>query len=242
MSFLKRVSGLFSGHSPKPSEAPPNVQTSPVDPIFLGLDLSTQQLKGVIISIDGEVVHESSVHFDKDLPKYGTQSGAIQGPDKGEVTSPVAMWLDAMELLFERMKTAGVDFTRIRGISGSGQVSWPRNSCDFHSSNWLSQQHGSVYWSTEAVSLLAGLDPKQTLTEQLSPRAFSRQKAPIWQDSSTTAECRLLEEALGGPQALADLTGSRAYERFTGPQILKVSNIITKSQFKLLTRMIVPSQ
>jgi xylulokinase len=37
-------------------------------------------------------------------------------------------------------------------------------------------------------------------------------------DSSTTDECRALEEAVGGPLALAEITGSRAYERFTGNQ------------------------
>ena len=37
-------------------------------------------------------------------------------------------------------------------------------------------------------------------------------------DSSTSAECRKLEEAVGGAQRLADITGSRAYERFTGNQ------------------------
>ena len=42
--------------------------------------------------------------------------------------------------------------------------------------------------------------------------------SPVWMDSSTTAECRKLEEAVGGAQRLADITGSRAYERFTGNQ------------------------
>lgn len=41
-------------------------------------------------------------------------------------------------------------------------------------------------------------------------------------DSSTTEECRILEELLGGPQALAEITGSRAFERFTGSQISKM--------------------
>jgi len=41
-------------------------------------------------------------------------------------------------------------------------------------------------------------------------------------DSSTSKQCRQLEAAVGGPQRLADITGSRAYERFTGNQIAKI--------------------
>ena len=92
------------------------------DPLFLGLDLSTQGLKAVLIDADGTLVHESSVNFDRDLPSYGTTNGAIRGPDPGEVTSPVRMWLDAYDLILERMRVAGVDFNRILGISGDGQV------------------------------------------------------------------------------------------------------------------------
>jgi xylulokinase len=94
-------------------------------PLFLGLDLSTQQLKAVLIGEDSTVVHESAVHFDKDLPKYGTTNGAIRGPGEGEVTSPVAMWLDAIDLLMERMARAGVQFKHIAAISGAGQVGYP---------------------------------------------------------------------------------------------------------------------
>ncbi|EIN09559.1 actin-like ATPase domain-containing protein [Punctularia strigosozonata HHB-11173 SS5] len=172
------------------------------DPLFLGLDLSTQGLKGVLINEDSAVVHESAVNFDRDLPSYRTTNGAIRGPG-GQVTSPVKMWLEAMDLLMHRMKQAGVEFDRIAAVSGDGQ------------------QHGSVYWSQDAEHALASLDATAPLT-QLSPGAFSLPDAPIWQDSSTTRECRELEEAVGGPQALADLTGSRAYERFTGTQIKKI--------------------
>lgn len=92
-------------------------------PLFLGLDLSTQGLKAVLISEDSTVVHESAVQFDRDLPGYGTTNGAIRGPGEGEVTSPVKMWLEAFDLLMERMNAAGVQFYRILGISGDGQVS-----------------------------------------------------------------------------------------------------------------------
>lgn len=79
-----------------------------------------------------------------------------------------------------------------------------------------------MYWAEEAVSLLEASDPTRSLQEQLVPSAFALPNAPIWQDSSTTSECRQMEAAAGGPQALANLTGSRAYERFTASQIMKV--------------------
>jgi xylulokinase len=62
----------------------------------------------------------------------------------------------------------------------------------------------------------------RTLEDQLQG-AFSVKQSPIWQDASTTSQCRNLENLVGGPQGLADLTGSKGYERFTGNQIAKVS-------------------
>ena len=56
----------------------------------------------------------------------------------------------------------------------------------------------------------------------LKQESFSVTDSPIWQDSSTTAQCRHLEATLGGAQKVTELTGSRAYERFTGNQIAKI--------------------
>ena len=50
---------------------------------------------------------------------------------------------------------------------------------------------------------------------------LSRPVSPIWMDSSTGAECREIAAAVGGDATLAQHTGSRAFERFTGPQIRK---------------------
>ena len=79
-----------------------------------------------------------------------------------------------------------------------------------------------MYWSCDGERLLSDLSPSKGLAEQLSPSAFTFQRSPIWQDSSTTRDCRELEEHVGSPQVLADITGSRAYERFTGNQIRRV--------------------
>lgn len=91
-------------------------------PLFLGLDLSTQQLKAIIITENKSVVHESAVNFSKDLPQYGTVNGVTMGPEPGEVTSPVAMWVHALDLLIERVQASGVETPRIVAISGAGQV------------------------------------------------------------------------------------------------------------------------
>ena len=91
-------------------------------PLFLGLDLSTQQLKAMIVTEDASVAHESTVNFAKDLPQYGITHGVIAGPDPGEVTSPVAMWVHALDLLMERVRASGFDASRVVAICGAGQV------------------------------------------------------------------------------------------------------------------------
>jgi xylulokinase len=90
--------------------------------MFLGLDLSTQQLKAVIVTDHFTIAHTSSINFDRDLPEYGTKNGAISGPAEGEVSSPVAMWVKALDMLMDKLRMSGVDFGSITAVSGAGQV------------------------------------------------------------------------------------------------------------------------
>lgn len=105
----------------------------------------------------------------------------------------MAMWLEALDLVLSRLRETNTPLHRIRGISGS---------C---------QQHGSVYWSHDAESLLAGLKADKTLVEQIGKDAFSHPYAPNWQDHSTQKECDLFEKEMGTPERLAAVTGSAAH-------------------------------
>ncbi|XP_046502564.1 xylulose kinase isoform X1 [Equus quagga] len=169
----------------------------------LGWDFSTQQVKVVAVDAELNVFYEDSVHFDRDLLEFGTQGGVHVHENGLTVTSPVLMWVKALDIILEKMKTSGFDFSQVLALSGAGQ------------------QHGSVYWKTGASQVLTSLSPNLPLHEQLQA-CFSISDCPVWMDSSTTAQCRQLEAAVGGAQALSCLTGSRAYERFTGNQIAKI--------------------
>ncbi len=54
------------------------------------------------------------------------------------------------------------------------------------------KQHGSVYWAVGSSEKLWNMSNLSLDLEN----AFSVLESPIWMDSSTTAECRVLEETL----------------------------------------------
>ncbi|XP_074484169.1 xylulose kinase [Sebastes fasciatus] len=174
-----------------------------VCPLYLGFDFSTQQLKVVVMDGTLNVIHQDNVQFDSELPEFRTQGGVHVHADRLTVTSPVLMWVKALDLLLDKMKRAGLDFSRVRALSGSGQ------------------QHGSVFWRRGASESLQQLHPDQNL-HQLLQGSFSVSDCPVWMDSSSTQQCEDLQAAVGGALRLAEITGSRAYERFTGNQIAKL--------------------
>ncbi|HUJ08401.1 MAG TPA: FGGY-family carbohydrate kinase [Verrucomicrobiae bacterium] len=171
--------------------------------LFLGFDSSTQSLSVIVIDLDArQVVYDRSVNFDVALPQYGTSHGVLRSDDPLVVHSPPLMWVEALDLLFSQMKRDGVLLGDILALSGSGQ------------------QHGSVYLNQHAAGVLAHLDAKKTLVENLG-HCLARSTSPIWMDSSTRVECAEIRESLGGLKSTAQLTGSDTFERFTGPQIRK---------------------
>ncbi|KAL1916969.1 uncharacterized protein VTP21DRAFT_5166 [Calcarisporiella thermophila] len=170
--------------------------------LFVAFDLSTQSLKCTVVNSNLQIILEESVNFDKDLPEFNTKHGAHHRNDR--TTSPTLMWVKALDMLLERLQKDDFKFENVKSISGAAQ------------------QHGSVYWKEGASTTLSSLDSSSLLSTQLA-NAFSIADSPIWQDTSTTQQCRDLEAAVGGPERLADITGSRAFERFTASQIMKLS-------------------
>jgi xylulokinase len=172
--------------------------------VYLGLDASTQSLTATLIEVTADrrdVLFEQSLVYDRDLPEYRTTHGVIHGDDPAVVVAPAVMWVEALDRAMARLTTDyPAEMARLTAISGSAQ------------------QHGSVYLTRRGIARLAMLDSRLALASQMAA-AFSRPLSPVWMDSSTTVECREIEQAVGGAGRLAAHTGARAFERFTGPQI-----------------------
>ncbi|XP_014662344.1 PREDICTED: xylulose kinase-like [Priapulus caudatus] len=178
-------------------------QQTNVDCLFFGFEISTQQVKVIIVDNELNIQYKDTILFDTELPEFSTHAGVHIHDDRLTVTTPTALWVKAIDLALTKMKRSGVDFARIAAVSGTGQ------------------QHGSVYWAKEARATLQNLKAEKTLHDQLSA-SFSIPDSPLWMDSSTDKWCRRLESQLGGAQRLAFITGSSAQTRLTGNQIAKL--------------------
>ncbi|KZV31574.1 xylulose kinase [Dorcoceras hygrometricum] len=157
-----------------------------------------------VLDANLNIVASERINFDSELSNYKTKDGVYRDPSvNGRIVSPTVMWVEALDLILQRLEKSKLDFGKIAAVSGSGQ------------------QHGSVYWKNGSSSILSSLDSKKALVDQFGD-AFSVKESPIWMDSSTTEQCKEIEKSVGGGLELSKLTGSRAYERFTGPQIRRI--------------------
>ena len=89
---------------------------------YLGLDSSTQGTKLVLLSFaEKRPCYVDAVNYDKDLPEFDTHNGVIRNLGEGVSESDPRMWIQAIHILFGRLKNAGYPPKDIRVISVSGQ-------------------------------------------------------------------------------------------------------------------------
>lgn len=174
--------------------------------IVLGLDLSTQSATALVLdTVKGTTVARARAAFGADFPDRGHPEGFLRGGQGGEVHADPLLWLDGLELALDRLAQL-TDLAKVDAVSISGQ------------------QHGSVYLAAGYEAALAESSRASSLSHKIGP-VLSRRSSPIWMDSSTAAECAEIAAALGGDQAVCNLTGSVATMRFTGPQIRRFAKL-----------------
>ncbi|MFC1569229.1 xylulokinase [bacterium] len=90
--------------------------------LFAGLDVSTQGCKLLVIDLSTQsVVFVEAVNYDTDLPAYNTKNGVMQNQAEGVSESDPQMWIDALHVLFEKLKASSIAIDQIKCISVSGQ-------------------------------------------------------------------------------------------------------------------------
>jgi len=185
--------------------------------LALGLDSSTQSLTGVLVDIDHQhTVWQKSLNYASDnrLNRFGINTEYILPPaEPGQANQPAAMYLASLDAMFSDMARELPDYklqlSDIRVINTSGQ------------------QHGHVLLHHDSPSLFAALNkknisPKQSLPDLLAP-ALALPWARIWRTSCTQKQADHVRNAVGGKQAIIELTGSNAPLRFSAFGIRKTA-------------------
>ena len=170
--------------------------------LFAGFDVSTQGCKLVVIdSVAGDVVLVGAVNYDQDLPEYGTRDGVIQDVVEGVSESDPLMWLAAVDLVLERLRSSAVPIEEIRCVSVSGQ------------------QHG-----------LVALDRAGKL---------ARSTSKLWNDYSTTEDCEILTQRVGGLDAMIEAVGNSQRPGYTAGKILHMQRHEPESYDRATTLFLV---
>merc|ERR1712194_421614 len=72
--------------------------------LVVGIDLSTQSCKALAFDLASlRFAGEAQVIFDTELNQYGTANGCHAEAESGTCTTPVGVWIDALELCLRRL-------------------------------------------------------------------------------------------------------------------------------------------
>lgn len=171
----------------------------------LGLELSTQSAKMVVLDDKKNVIYTKTLSYDRRFPAYQTEGGVLASARGERHTSPY-MLVGALEACFQQMKEDGVELHRIDALKLDAM------------------QHCTVYLGEgfEALLELSARDTGKALIDLFRERkVFTRETSPIWEDRTTARETDELTQLLKPLGGIVRLTGNRAEKRFPAAQILK---------------------
>ncbi|TDL15765.1 actin-like ATPase domain-containing protein [Rickenella mellea] len=176
--------------------------SSPQQAHFLGIELATDQLRAAVVDDALDLIGVACVDFDTDLPEFQTQGGIFTTPGDA-YTTPIDMWVKALDILLEKLRL-NFDLSKIKAIGGAAQ-------------------HACVWWRSPTASFpLATLNPHQTIHAQLPSSLWTIPNTPVSQDTSSHPYALALEQALGGPEAFALLSGTPAHAGLAAASVLRV--------------------
>jgi xylulokinase len=184
--------------------------------LALGLDSSTQGLKGVLVDMEARrIVWHKALDYRADdrLNSFGVNEQYILPPSEpGQADQPVAMYLASLDAFFsdmaEELPQHGLSVADIAVINVSGQ------------------QHGHVLLNKKSPeifeSLRSDVSDKNPLADRLAP-ALAVPWARIWRTSCTVDQAQFVRRAVGGKQAIIEITGSDAPLRFSAFGVRKTA-------------------
>lgn len=111
-----------------------NSSSKPERVLLIPKPYSSQQLKGVAVTSDLKVIYEAVFDFDADAAGFDIKKGVLTSEAEGEVYAPVAMWLQAIDTLLQRLLDKGMSFLNVEAISGAGTQHGTSHRC--HISFW----------------------------------------------------------------------------------------------------------
>ena len=93
-----------------------------MDKFFAGIDVSTQSLTISVLNISNySIIYQDTLVYDTDLPTYRTINGTIGDNSLGISESDPNMWIEALNIIFQRLKLEGQILHKINALSISGQ-------------------------------------------------------------------------------------------------------------------------
>jgi len=168
----------------------------------LGLELSTQSVKAIVLDIDsGQIEEKFTLDYDSNFPDYGTHGGVLPLTTNERHTSPLLL-LEVIDRIFLEAGKR-VDLSNVLAIKLDAM------------------QHCTVYTGKSFPDALQSFHGEAGSLKDQFASCFTRKTCPIWEDRTTAKEAEELTAAFKEEGEIDHLTGNRAELRFPASQIMK---------------------